>query len=199
MRPGLPNPKFSILAIATLTLALGAGTAAQALPGQKVQTVVQWAKQHSILSPLKRSIGELSGLPFYNSQTKVNLGTLFFAMNADRADQISQAETIAVGTKSAFSGFTRTNGSGLSLVGKIYNQKLTTDFVRSSYIAKVSFNDYEIRFYRGQSFGYVTTDFQSKNQDGQKYHHFGVVPLGSLAGRVTSTQQCRQRNAFGCE
>lgn len=199
MRQGLLNPKFSILAIATVTLALGVSTSAQALPRQRVQTVVQWAKQHPILSPLKRGIGELSGLPFYNSQAKVNLGTFTFAMNPDRADQIVKNETIALATKTAFPGFTRTHSAGLNLIGKIYDQKLTTDFQKSAYIAKVSFNDYELKFYRGKTFGYVTTDFKSAAQDGQKYHHFGVVSLGDLSGRITATQQCRQQSAYGCE
>lgn len=188
-----------ILCVAGLSvLALNFVSSAQALPGQSVQTVSQWAKQHPLLSPFKRGIGELSGLPFYTSQAKVQTGVINFLMNSDRADKQSREETIAYGTKTAFDGFTRTNTKGLDLIRSIYDQAMVNDFQKSRYVARVDFNPYEYQFFRGQRFGYIALRFKQANQ-GERFFHFKVVPLSDLNGKIAGTQQCRKQSAFGCE
>jgi hypothetical protein len=188
-----------ILCIAGLTaLTLNLSPAAQALPGQSVQTVTQWASQHLQLSPFKRGIGELSGMPYYSSQATVETGTINFLMNPDRTDTRSREETIAYGAKPQFAGFTRTNAQGLNLIQSIYDRGLVVDFQKSRYVARVDFNPHEHQFYRGQKFGYIITRFKEANQ-GVRHNHFTVVPLNELGGRLSRLQQCRKQNAFGCE
>ena len=191
LRPALYIAGLSVLA-------LNFSPAAQALPGQSVPTVTQWVKQHPLLAPFKRGIGELSGLPFYNAQATVKTGTVNFAMNADRADKQSRQETIAYSTGTAFGGFTRENKAGLDLIKSIYDNGIVSDFQKSRYVARVDFNPYEHQFYRGQRFGYVVLRFKEATE-GKRFFHFTVVPLSDLNGRIVGTQQCRKQSAFGCE
>ena len=160
-----------------------------------MQTVKTWVNQRSMLSPLKRGIAELSGLPFYTSQGKLPDGTIVFSMRPDRQDQRSQQETIAFGTAQPFSGFTRQN---IVLIQQIFSQSIATDFGRSQYVAKVDYNQVEKRFYQGKTFGYSTTVFKQPNE-GRKFYHFTVVPLSDLNGEIQANQQCRKQNANGCE
>jgi hypothetical protein len=167
----------------------------QAAPGDSVQTVKNWAKQHSLLSPLGRGIAELSGLPFYTSQATLPNGTVVFSMSPDRQDKISQTETIAFGTAQPFAGFTRQN---LDLIRKIYRSAIADDFRASAYIAKVDYRSVENRYFRGKQFGYRTTAFKEAN-DGRKFYHFTVLPLKSLDGTIQGDRQCRQQSSSGCE
>lgn len=170
-------------------------TSAYAVPGDSVQTVKNWAKQHSLLSPLGRGIAELSGLPFYTSQATLTNGTVVFSMSPDRQDKISQTETIAFGTAQPFAGFTRQN---LDLIRQIYSSAIANDFRASQYIAKVDYRPVENRYFRGKRFGYRTTEFKEAN-DGRKFYHFTILPLESLNGTIQGDRQCRQQSAFGCE
>lgn len=147
--------KRQLLSItAAFTLACSLSHPAQALPGDSVQTVKNWAAKKAGLSPLKRGIAELSGLPFYTSQAKLPNGSLVFSMSPDRQDQRSQQETIALGTSKPFAGFTRQN---LALVQQMFGDSIAKDFERSQYVARVNYTEVEKRFYQGQTFAYSTT------------------------------------------
>ncbi|NDJ19543.1 hypothetical protein [Myxacorys almedinensis] len=185
----------------TLALYLGTVSSAQALPGQNVQTVMRWVQNHALLSPFERGIGELSGLPFYNSQAKVENGTVVFAMNpTDRTDKIVGEEIIAYQTQSNAGNtiFTRTNSEGLGIVQRIYDQSLTNDFQKSKYVARVEFNYVDLRFFQGKRFGYSTVSFKQPT-DGQWFYHFRVISLENLNGLILGEQQCRRQSADGCE
>jgi hypothetical protein len=187
-----------ILCIAGLTtVVLNLSPSAQALPGQSVQTVTQWAKQHPLLSPFKRGIGELSGMPFYNSQATVKTGTIYFSMNPDQRDKQSREETIAYSTKTQFDGFTRTNAKGLDLIRSIYGPAIVSDFQKSRYLARVDFNPHEEQFYRGQQFGYHVVRFKEARQ-AERFFHLSVVPLSDLDTMITNSRLCRKQSAFGC-
>ena len=188
--------RHPLLRLATVfTLALSITNSADALPGDSVQAVKTSVNQHSALSPLKRGIAELSGLPFYTSQGKLPDGTIVFSMSPDRQDQRSQQETIAFGTTKPFAGFTRQN---LALIQQMFNGSIAQDFERSQYVARVNYTEVEKRFYRGKTFGYTTTTFKRPNQ-GQQFYHFTVLPLKNLDGAIQADQQCRRQNAGGCE
>ncbi|MBW4417910.1 MAG: hypothetical protein KME13_01625 [Myxacorys californica WJT36-NPBG1] len=195
----------NVISVIGLTLAfLGTASSAQALPGQKIQTVLQWAQKHSLLSPFKRDIGELSGLPFYTSEAKVKGGSIVFAMNpTDQTDIVVGEEAIAYRTQSnrANAAFTRTNTEGLNLIRSIYTQPLANvanDFQQSKYVARVEFNHVDLRFFQGKRFGYTTLEFKEPSQ-GERFYHFKVIPLKDLNSAILSEQQCRKQSADGCE
>lgn len=186
----------SLIPLTTVfALAFSLHAPAQAVPGDSVQTVKNWVKQHSLLSPLSRDIAELSGLPFYTSNAKLSNGTLVFSMSPDRQDKVSQRETIAFGTPQPFAGFTRQN---LSLIQQIYSAAIANDFRTSQYVAQVDYNPVENRYFRGKRFAYRTTAFKQATE-GRKYYHFTVIPLKDLNGSIQGDRQCRQQSAFGCE
>lgn len=188
--------KRQLLAItAACALVFSFSNSAQALPGETVQTVKNRVAKLSGMSPLKRGIAELSGLPFYTSEGKLPNGTIVFSMTPDRQDQRSQRETIAFGTAKPFTGFTREN---LGLIQQMFNTAVSEDFRRSQYVARVDYNDVEKRFFRARTFGYMTTEFKQPNQ-GRKFYHFTVLPLKDLNSAIQSERQCRQQSPFGCE
>jgi hypothetical protein len=188
--------KPQLLQITTaLTFIFSLTNSAQALPGESVQTVKSWASQHSVLSPLKRGIAELSGMPFYNSQGKLPNGTIEFSMSPDAKDQRSQEETIAFGTAKPFDGFTRQN---LGLIAQMFSPEIAEDFKRSRYVARVDYTAHEKRFYQGRTFAYSTTEFK-ESLGGKQYYHFTVLPLQNLNGAIQGERQCRQQSAGGCE
>lgn len=188
--------KRQLLPILTaFTLICSLSSPARALPGESVQTVKNWVAKHSVLSPLKRGIAELSGAPFYTSRGKLPNGTIVFAMNPDRQDQRSQQETIALGTSKPFAGFTRQN---VGLIQQMFSESIAQDFGRSRYVSRVDYTHVEKQFYRGKTFGYVTTTFKQPTSEGQKYYHFSVLPLKDLDGEIRADQQCRKQSANGC-
>jgi len=188
--------KRQLLSItAAFTLVFSLSHLAQALPGDSVQSVKNWAAKKSVLSPLKRGIAELSGLPFYMSQAKLPNGDLVFLMSPDRQDQRSQQETIAFGTSKPFTGFTRQN---LELVQQMFGGSIAKDFGRSQYVRRVNYTEVEKRFYQGQTFAYSTTEFKQSSQ-GRKFYHFTVLPLKDLDSAIQADRQCRQQSANGCE
>lgn len=187
--------RYLIPFTAAFALAYSLNSPAQAIPGNSVQMVKNWAKQHSLLSPLSRGIAELSGLPFYTSEAKLPNGSLVFSMSPDQQDKVSQKETIAYGTAKPFAGFTRQN---LSVIQQVYGNAIANDFRASQFVAQVNYNPVENRYYRGTRFAYRTTAFKEANQ-GQKFYHFTVIPLKSLNGEIQGDRQCRKQSAFGCE
>lgn len=188
--------KRQLLSItAAFTLVFSLSQAARALPGETVQTVKNRVAKQSMMSPLKRGIAELSGLPFYTSEGKLPSGTIVFSMSPDRQDQRSQQETIALGTAQSFKGFTREN---LGLIQQMFNTAVSEDFRRSQYVARVDYAGIEKRFYRGRTFAYRTTEFKQPNQ-GRKFYHFTVLTLKDLNGEIQGERQCRQQSPYGCE
>ncbi len=188
--------KRPLLQIATVfTFVFSLSNPAGASPGDSVQAVKTSIAQHSFLSPLKRGIAELSGLPFYTSQGKLPDGTIVFLMSPDKQDQRSQQETIAFATAKPFAGFTRQN---LALIQQMFSDAIAEDFERSQYVARVDYTETEKRFYRGKTFAYTTTTFRHSNE-GRKFYHFTVLSLKNLAGAIRADQQCRQQNLGGCE
>ncbi|MCU0548831.1 MAG: hypothetical protein MUC48_05740 [Leptolyngbya sp. Prado105] len=187
--------RYLISLTAVFALACNLNSSASAIPGDSVQTVKNWAKQHSLLSPLNRGIAELSGLPFYTSQAKLPNGTVVFSMSPDRQDKISQRETIAFATAQAFPGFTRQN---LDVIRQIFNRRIVSDFRASRYVAKVDYAFVENRYFRGSQFAYQTATFKQA-QNGQKFYHFTVIPLKDLEAIIQGDRQCRSRSANGCE
>lgn len=187
--------RFLLLFTAAFSLAFSLNSPAQAIPGDSVQTVKNWVKQHSGLSPLMRGVAELSGLPFYTSEAKLPNGTIVFSMSPDRQDKISQKETIALRTVQPFAGFTRQN---LNVIQQIYGGSIATDFRASQFVAQVNYNSVENRYYRGKQFAYRTTAFKEANE-GQKFYHFTVMPLNDLNAEIQGDRQCRKQSAFGCE
>ncbi|MBE9009559.1 hypothetical protein IQ250_05000 [Pseudanabaenaceae cyanobacterium LEGE 13415] len=186
--------KRLLLPLLAFTFVCSLSNSAQALPGESVQTVKNRIANNAAFSPIKRGIGELSGAPFYRSQAKLPDGELSFVMNADRQDQRSTVEAIAFGATQPFAGFTREN---VSLIYQTFGKATTQEFVRSQYIAKVDFNQVEKRFYRGRTFGYVTSMFK-QSQDGRKYYHFMVLPLSDFNAQLQADQQCRRSSADIC-
>jgi hypothetical protein len=188
--------KRPLLYLATaFSLALSLTAPARAIPGDSVQTVKTWVTQHSLLSPLKRGVSELSNLPFYTSEAKLPNGTLVFSMSPDRQDKISQKETIALSATQPFAGFTRQN---LAVIQQIYGGTIASDFRAAQYVANVDYNMLENRFFRGKQFAYRTTTFKQPS-DGKRFYHFTVLSLKDLNGEISSDRQCRKQSAFGCE
>ncbi|GAP93881.1 hypothetical protein NIES2104_03900 [Leptolyngbya sp. NIES-2104] len=127
-------------------------------------------------------------MPFYNAQAKLPNGELVFSMNPDRQGQRSIEETIAFGATKPFAGFTRQN---VRLIQQTFGSATSEDFVRSQYVARVNFAEYEKRFYRGTTFAFVTTEFKQPHQ-GRKYYHFTILPLKDLNEAIQADQRCRQ-------
>lgn len=180
--------KRQLLSILAFTFVCSLANSAHALPGESIQTVRNKIASQSAFSPLKRGIGELSGSPFYTAQAKLPNGDLFFLMNPDRQDQRSIEETIAFGATKPFAGFTRQN---VALIQQTFGSATSQDFVRSQYVARVNFAEYEKRFYRGKTFAFVTTEFKQPHQ-GRKHYHFAILPLEELNRYIEADQRCRQ-------
>lgn len=187
--------KRQLLSItAACALVFSFSNSAHALPGESVQTVRNRIAKQSGMSPLKRGIAELSGLPFYTSEGKLPNGTIVFSMSPDRQDQRSRQETIALGTAQPFAGFTRQN---LGIIQQMFGGSISSDFRNSQYVARVNYNTVEKRFYRGKAFAYSTTEFKQPNQ-GRKFYHFTVLSLKDLNNAIQIERQCRQQSADGC-
>lgn len=195
----LSNRFRRISGMAAFALLLNLATPAQALPDQSVQTVVQWAKQHRVLSPLRRGISELGNQPFYTSGAALKTGNLVFSMSPDRADRQVRKETIVSSNGQKSERFTRTNINGLNLINQIYDRAIVNDFRQSKYVAQVRYNHQEVRFYRGQSFGYMTTDFKPISPGEKYFNHFTILSLSQFDREISFQQQCSQQSMDGCE
>lgn len=190
--------QLSLLLIASCSFS----EAALALPGQSVSTVVQWSQNHPILPKLKREIAELSGQPYYISETKIDAGTVVLNVSpADNNDTKVAEETIAFRTPQPATvfDFNRTNTKGLSLVERIYSRAIANDFRTSKYVARVEYPNRDLRFYQGRLFSYVTIRFKDASEPGEHFYHFTMMPLKGLATEVSNEQVCYQQNPeSGC-
>jgi hypothetical protein len=184
-----------------LVLAIGVSAPAIALPGQEMQKVIQRFQNHPLLPSLTRGVSELSGQPYYTTQANTNAGTVVFtASPVSGTKSAVDRETIAYSTRQSAPNleFLRTNAAGLGLIQSVYDPTIATDFQRSRYVARVDFTEREQRFYRGQRFGYITTQFKNLNQQGDRFVHFTVIPLGQLNSAIAAEQSCRRQSPDGC-
>lgn len=193
------NCVCSVSGLAAFTVLFNFANPVQALPDQSVQTVVQWAKQHRVLSPLRRGISELGNMPFYTTEGKLKTGNFVFSMSPDPQDRRVRKETIVSSTPQKPQEFTRTNVNGLNLIQQTYDQAIVNDFRQSKYIARVRYNNQDVRFYQGRSFGYMTTDFKPLSTGEKYFNHFTILPLSQLNREIFFEQQCSQQSMDGCE
>lgn len=186
--------------IFSLTLLLGIGQPALALPGQTPQTLMRWSEQHTFLNKLKQGTSELSGLPYYTTEAKKpNSGVRFTASPVSATNPRIEEETIVFRTTQSPStfAFTRNNRQGLDLIQKVYGAAITRDFGTAKYVARVEYPDLTLQFYRGGSFGYITTQFKPMAGQQERFYHFSVIALNQLGDRVTTEQRCQKQNPQG--
>lgn len=72
--------------IALVALALTAGTAAHALPGQHLPVWLAWTKTNPALQPLKQTKDEMSGGTIYNKHVRSGGMAIYFAAEAGYGD-----------------------------------------------------------------------------------------------------------------
>ncbi|MCV3212364.1 hypothetical protein OGM63_02265 [Plectonema radiosum NIES-515] len=121
----MPNcNKFNLLSTAALSVCAIALTVApaNALPGQNINTVLNWAKTRPQLSALK-----------YNSETHGyggRNGNLYFFVNTTSQNGTVTKEGITVSNDPSIK-FTTDNAKGVKLLQNIYNSEIANDFRNS--------------------------------------------------------------------
>ncbi|MFN6519294.1 MAG: hypothetical protein RMY29_033035 [Nostoc sp. CreGUA01] len=158
------NATVSALAI------LLAVTPANALPGQKISTVVKWAKTKPQLPTLR-----------YNSEAHGYDGTkgkLYFYADVTAENGTVTKEGITVSGSGL--KFTTKNANAVKLLQNIYNSQIANDFQKSRYVTKVDRDLY----YRGQKFAYITAEVQGGSS-------LQIIPVRNLQEFIDSAKYCQ--------
>ncbi len=167
-----PN-KFNLLSTAALCVcAIALNVApANALPGQNINTVLNWAKTRPQLSALK-----------YNSEAhgyEGRNGNLYFYVNATSQNGTVTKEGITVSDDPSIK-FTINNAKGVKLLQNIYNSEIANDFRNSRSVAKVGRDN----FHRGQKFAYITAAVQGGT-------NLQIISLNNLQSEINNAKFCQ--------
>jgi hypothetical protein len=144
---------------------------ANALPGQNISTVVQWAKTKSQLPTLR-----------YNSEAHGYDGTkgkLYFYADVTSQNGTVTKEGITVSDGDRLK-FTTKNARAVKFLQNIYNSDIATDFQKSRYVIKIGRDQY----YRGQKFAYITAEVQGGSS-------FQIIPLRNLQEFIDNAKYCQ--------
>ncbi|WP_375496805.1 hypothetical protein [uncultured Nostoc sp.] len=165
--------KFNFLFNGTLSAiaVIMAVTPANAVPEQKISTVVKWAKTRPQLPTLR-----------YNSEAHGYEGTkgnLYFYADVTSQNGIVTKEGITVSGSDRLK-FTTKNANAVKLLQNIYNSNIANDFQKSRYITKVGRDQY----YRGQKFAYITAEVQGGSS-------FQIIPLNKLQQFIDNAKYCQ--------
>jgi hypothetical protein len=165
--------KFNLLSTAALSVCAIALTVApaNALPGQNINTVLNWAKTRPQLSALK-----------YNSETHGyggRDGNLYFFVNTTSQNGTVTKEGITVSDDPSIK-FTTDNAKGVKLLQNIYNSEIANDFRNSRSVTKVGRDN----FHRGQKFAYITAAVQNGT-------NLQVISLNNLQSEINNAKFCQ--------
>jgi hypothetical protein len=161
--------KLSI-ALSTLTLILSLAPA-NALPGQNITTVVNWAKNRANLPAIK-----------YNSESHGYEGTkgkLYFYADVTSQNGTVTKEGITVSGDSSLK-FTQKNSKAVKLIQNIYNSNIANDYQKSRNVIKIGRD----QFSRGQKYAYITAEVQGGSA-------FQMIPLSSLQEAINNAKFCQ--------
>ncbi|AFY30994.1 hypothetical protein Cal7507_0499 [Calothrix sp. PCC 7507] len=154
------------------TLAVSLAIApANALPGQNIKTVLNWAKTKPQLPTLTYS-SEAHG---YGG----NKGNLYFYADVPEQNGTVTKEGITFSGDSSIK-FTTKNAKALKLLENIYSSNIANDFQKSRYVTKVGRD----QFYRGQKYGYITAAVQNGT-------NLQIIPLSKLQEFIDSAKYCQ--------
>jgi hypothetical protein len=160
------------LSIALSTLALSLSLApANALPGQNIKTVVNWAKTRAALPALK-----------YNSESHGYDGTkgkLYFYADVTSQKGTVTKEGITVSGEASLK-FTQKNSKAVKLIQNIYNSNIANDYQKSRNVIKIGRD----QFSRGQKYAYITAEVQGGSS-------FQIIPLSSLQEAINNAKFCQ--------
>ena len=158
------------LALSSLTLSLSL-TPANALPGQNITTVVNWAKTRAMLPALK-----------YNSEAHGYEGTkgkLYFYADVTSQKGTVTKEGITVSGNSSLK-FTQKNSKAVKLIQNIYNSTIANDYQKSRNVIKIGRD----QFSRGQKYAYITAEVQGGSS-------FQIISLSSLQEAINNAKFCQ--------
>ncbi|MBW4560748.1 MAG: hypothetical protein KME32_06225 [Mojavia pulchra JT2-VF2] len=163
---------YSIISAALSGLALVLTVApANALPGQHINTVVNWTKAKAQLPTLK-----------YNSEAHGydgRKGKLYFYVNVTSQNGTVTKEGITISGDSNVK-FTKKNARTVQLIQDIYNSNVANDFSKSRSITKVGRD----QFYAGNKFAYIAAEVQGGSA-------FQIINLSSLQGEIDNARYCQ--------
>ncbi len=167
------SKKFNfIYHVAVSTLAVGLALApANALPGQNIKTVLDWAKTKPRLPTLTYS----SEVSSYTG----NKENLHFYVNVPNQNGIVTKEGITISSDSSIK-FTTKNTKALKLLENIYSSNVAKDFQKSRYVTKVGRD----QFYRGQKYGYVAAAVQNGT-------NLQIISLNNLEEAIKNAKFCQ--------
>ncbi|BAY13926.1 hypothetical protein [Calothrix sp. NIES-2098] len=157
-------------ALSALTVTLSFNPA-NALPGQSITTVVNWAKTRATLPTLR-----------YNSEAHGYEGTkgkLYFYADVTSQNGTVTKEGITVSGDSSLK-FTKKNAKAIKLIQDIYNSKIANDFQQSRYVTKIDRD----QFYRGENYGYIAAEVQGGT-------NLRIVTLKNLQAEINNAKYCQ--------
>ncbi|MCF2150187.1 hypothetical protein IQ276_027900 [Desmonostoc muscorum LEGE 12446] len=148
---------------------------ANALPGQNINTVLNWVKTKPQLPTLQYGHETLT---YYGIK-----GNLSFHVTVPQ--KIVTQEGISVNGDSKLK-FTKKNVKAVKLLQDIYGSNIANDFKNSRYVTKIAHE----QFYRGQKFAYSTSDFEATS-DASSTSAFQIIPLNNLQQNIDSAKYCQ--------
>jgi hypothetical protein len=158
-------------ALSTLTLSLSLLAPANALPGQNIKTVVNWAKTRATLPAIK-----------YNSESHGYDGTkgkLYFYADVTSQNGTVTKEGITVSGDSSLK-FTQKNSTAVKLIQNIYNSSIANDYQKSRNLIKIGRD----QFSRGQKYAYITAEVQGGSA-------FQIISLSNLQEAINNAKFCQ--------
>jgi hypothetical protein len=158
------------MALSTLAMVF-AVSPVYALPGENTNTVLKWVKTKPQLPTLE-----------YGAETFTYFGkkgNLWFYVSEHSTNKTVVSEAIEIHNEPSIK-FTKKNTQAIKLAQDIYNANIANDFKNSQYVTKISGNHY----YRGQRFGYVTTDSEGSSE-------LQIIPVKSLQEAINTAKYCQ--------
>lgn len=171
--------------VSAFTIAVA--NSANALPGENINSMIQWSEKHSFLTKLT-SVKQLEdGYPNYSSNRNFEGGSFSFNVYTDNKNTVT-TETIDYRTYQGGDRnlkFAQNNGSGLRLVEQVYGSSIAKDFKNSKYVTQLPLDGY-LQFYQGQRFAYQVWAANSA-------HQFTVIPLSKLEYTINNWKNQRSQ------
>lgn len=150
---------------------------AQALPGQKVSTVV--AAIHAKPFTTKKIISEMSGMPMYNATKPYKGGRIFYHIE-DMTDHISFHETVTYDAP-GFSFNNKSDPRVHAVLALVYDGAIADDYVHAKAVAVVPVYQSKLKttFFKGARYAYAG------GSDG-----ITLYALKDLAEQIKEAKQC---------
>ncbi|OCQ98956.1 hypothetical protein BCD64_23235 [Nostoc sp. MBR 210] len=165
---------FHFVALSTLAITFTIHPA-NALPGQNINTVLNWVKKKPQLPSLEYGHESLT---YYG--TKGNL-SFYVTVNQQRVIR----EVLSVNGESKLK-FSKKDVKAVKLIQDIYGINIANDFKNSRYVTKIA----DQKFYRGQKFAYSTFDLDSTN-DVSAVSELEIIFLNSLQQKIDNAKYCQ--------